>query len=279
MKMLITDLDNTLYDWVAFFSHAFSCLVDGLAEQLQVDREVLLDEFKEIHQKYGNTEQPFAMLELPSVIKKYGCLPRLQLLNILQEPSKRFSEARNKYLKLYPEVEETLAILREKGIVIVGYTESISENAYYRLKKLGIISNFTRIYTLEGQYLGHPDSDKANYLAPPNNLIRIVSKAERKPNPELLLDICRQENIKTSNAIYVGDSLIKDISMAKNAGVKAVWAKYGVDCDPTLWQILVRVTHWTAEDVQREAELKKSFVKIVPDLTVNSFSEILGIIT
>lgn len=276
--MLITDLDNTLYDWVSFFSKAFSALVHELSILLQVDEERLLDEFKSIHQRYGNTEQPFAMLELPSVQKKFGNINREDLIKELEKPAYAFNKARKQYLKLYDSVDSTLTALNKDGVRIVGYTEATKENAYFRLLKLGIIKKFTRIYTLEGNFLGHPDPERGAFLTPPEGLIRIVSKVERKPNPELLLDICSREEIEPDRTWYVGDSLVRDISMARNAGIKSIWAKYGTECDPSLWSILVRVTHWTKEDVSHEADLKKRFDKITPDYTINRFDEVSDII-
>ena len=276
--MLITDLDNTLYDWVSFFSRSFSALVQELSLLLHVDEERLLDEFKAIHQKYGNTEQPFAMLELPSVQNRFGNMDRGDLIKELERPAYAFNKTRKKHLKLYDSVNSTLTDLTQDGVRIVGYTEAIMENAFYRLYKLGIVNKFTRIYTLEGNYLGHPDPERTAFLSPPKELIRIVPRIERKPNPELLLDICRSEGIEPDHTWYIGDSLVRDISMARSAGIKSIWAKYGTEYDPSLWSILVRVTHWTKEDVSREAELKKRFDKISPDYTINMFGQVIDII-
>jgi FMN phosphatase YigB (HAD superfamily) len=63
-KLLITDLDNTLYDWVSFFSASFQNMVSELTKLLEVSEETVLSEFKVIHRRYGNSEQPFAVLEL-----------------------------------------------------------------------------------------------------------------------------------------------------------------------------------------------------------------------
>jgi hypothetical protein len=51
--LLITDLDNTLYDWVSFFTPSFKGMVDELIALLDVREETLLDEFKAVHQHYG----------------------------------------------------------------------------------------------------------------------------------------------------------------------------------------------------------------------------------
>ena len=41
MKLVIIDLDNTLYDWVSYFSNAFLAMVDVLEPLLEVDREAI----------------------------------------------------------------------------------------------------------------------------------------------------------------------------------------------------------------------------------------------
>ena len=68
MKLLVTDLDNTIYDWVTFYAKSFDAMVNELSLFLNLDKLLLLNEFKGIHQKYQNTEQPFAILELPSIL-------------------------------------------------------------------------------------------------------------------------------------------------------------------------------------------------------------------
>lgn len=74
--------------------------------------------------------------------------------------------------------------------------------------------------------------------------------------------------------VYVGDSLTKDVGMAVSAGVMSVWARYGTTYDRALWELLVRVTHWTAEDAVRESQLRRLSVGS-PDVIIDSFSEVL----
>jgi FMN phosphatase YigB (HAD superfamily) len=277
MRLLITDLDNTLYDWVTYFANSFTAMVKALASAISVDEETLLDEFKAIHQHYGNSEQPFAIFELPSVRKKYPGVSGAELLNKLESPLGAFRAAREKHLRLYPTVHETLQILKDNDVIVVAHTEAIAVHAYYRLRKLEIIQYFRHIYALEGHLEPHPNPSRGAELKPPPGLISIIPKYERKPNPDLLRDICKREGISLSDACYVGDSLTRDISMARKANVTAVWAQYGTKYDRSLWDILVRVTHWTNEDVRREAELRKLFIDTQPNYTIDVFAEILDI--
>lgn len=277
MRLLVTDLDNTLYDWVTFFANAFSAMVSELVPLVGVSERTLLEEFKAVHQHYGNSEQPFAVLDLPSVRHRFGPVSREELWRELRLPLEKFEEARGKYLKLYPGVRETLERLRREGVKIVGHTEAIATNAHHRLRVLGVLEFFSSIYTLEGHVEPHPDPTWSGHHRPPPSMIHVVPKAERKPNPRLLIDICAREGVRVEDVCYVGDSLTRDVTMAKGAGVFAVWARYGTVYDQQLWNVLVKVTHWTDEDVKRESELKQASKGVQPDLAIDAFSELLHV--
>jgi hypothetical protein len=71
---------------------------------------------------------------------------------------------------------------------------------------------------------------------------------------------------------------VRDIAMAKDAGVTAVWARYGTKYDPEHWPYLVRVTHWTDEDVKREKDLKNKYGGVTPDYAIDSFAQLKNIV-
>lgn len=277
MALVITDLDNTLYDWVSFYAPSFSAMVKELHELIGVDEETLLAEFKVVHQSYGNSEQPFAILELPSVRRTFGDISRGELAHKLHKPLSAFNDARAQYLRLYDSVGETLAELQRRGHIIVGHTEAILVNSYYRMVKLDIAKFFTRLYTLEGRWEKHPEPNRVRKLNPPDDFVRIIPRAERKPNPDLLQDICAREGFDVDESIYIGDSLTRDMTMATAAGVRAVWARYGTRFDREHWKLLVSVTHWTDEDVRREELLREISREVRPDYIIDSFCELVDV--
>ena len=277
MKLLITDLDNTLYDWVSFYSQSFSAMAEELSKEINVPLDILLSEYKVIHQRFGNSEKPFATLELPSVISYFGTNDKILLQKKLTRVFSAFSSKRNHTLKLYPTVRDTLNILRERGVKIVGHTESLEYNSLYRLSKVDVIDFFDHLYTIEDNHNLHPNPKNAKVISVKDDFIIRLSSAESKPNPKLLEHICLTENVDIKDAVYVGDSITKDISMAKSIGMKAVWARYGRQFAPELWEILVKITHWTDKDVEREEQLKESFSRVKPDYSINSFAEILDL--
>jgi len=104
----------------------------------------------------------------------------------------------------------------------------------------------------------------------------LLSHHQAKPNPAVLLEICGNEGISPENAAYVGDSIARDILMAKKANVYAIWASYGAHHDASLYQALVRISHWTTDEVKREQMLKEEAKNIAPDYILrDSFDEVL----
>ncbi|MGE5343965.1 MAG: HAD family hydrolase [Candidatus Omnitrophota bacterium] len=278
MKILITDLDNTLYDWVTFFSQAFKAMVTELSTLLNVPEEQLLDEFRNLHRDCGNSEQPFTAIRLPSVIKQFGNLTRNELKTKLDRAFHVFNSTREKKLCLYSGVNETLSNLYKRGVVIIGFTEAIAINGYYRLERLQIHHFFKTLYALKGNYEGYPGPKPEMILNPPANFIKLIPDSNRKPDPLILLAICKEEGIDPADAWYVGDSLTKDILMAQQAGIKSIWAKYGTEYDKKSWEILKRITHWSEVDVLREEQLEERSRNVKPDYTINSFEEVERII-
>lgn len=273
IKLLITDLDDTLYSWIGFFIPAFYEMVDELASILNKSKEDLLAEYKNVHQEKGNVEYPYATLYLPSVQETYPDCSQKDLLKILDSAFHRFNSSRKRNLQLYPSVKETLTELRTDGVLIVGYTESTEENGFYRLRKLGIDHLFHKVYVSDSQY------EKANSSFLSEKTIAVHGK---KPDPELLKQICENEKIPVHEAVYIGDSVTKDIYMAWSAHMKSILCKYTCDAQISqdLYQKLVAISHWTDQDFAREARLKELCRdhNIKPDYVITSFDSVLEII-
>lgn len=278
MKLLVTDMDNTLYDWVTSFMLSFNAMLGELAMLLGKTEDELAAEFKGVHERYGNSEQPFAAFDLPSVKAAYPAASRRELLAILNGPFHAFNAQRKRNLKLYPSVEGTLSYLTRNNVKVVAHTESYSVNAWFRIRKLNLDRYISRLYSLDGLDAGHPDLDRAAHLAAPEGYVVRLPKEDRKPNPKLLHDIIRIESGAVHDCWYVGDSLTKDVGMAKEAGVHAVWARYGTRIEPALWSDLVKITHWTEADFERERALKARFKDAKPDFVIDAFSELADLI-
>jgi phosphoglycolate phosphatase len=258
---------------VTFFALSFSAMIDAALPVLDVDRDVLLDDLKKVHQRYHNSEQPFALLEAECVRHRFGSLSRKELADKLDVAFHRFNSVRSQTLQLYPGVIETLSQVRATGCRVVAHTEATVVNAQFRLSKLGLTALIDKLYAVEHLGGDHPRAAKQlEASAIPH--VRTLKLHERKPDPAVLKEICEDSGVDPTNALYVGDSVARDVGMANAAGVHSVWARYGTAYDRSHWKTLVRITHWTEEDVRRNEEATSKYGAARPELVIDRFDEL-----
>ncbi|WP_171206144.1 HAD family hydrolase [Ruegeria sp. HKCCA0235A] len=276
-KALITDLDNTLFDWVDIWYNSFSAMLKKVIEISGVQEDVLKSEIRTIHQKHGTSEYAFLLEELP-------CLQRLgsgeDIRTIFKPAIEQFREARSKSLKLYPTVSETLSFLASKGVTIVAYTESMAFYTNYRLRKLALDETIDILFSPEDHDLpkGMDVHTIRKYPAESYQLKKTIHKytptGQFKPNVDILNAILSEIGLRTEDCVYVGDSRHKDIAMAEDVGVDHAWAKYGIALQRPEYELLREVTHWSDEDVEREKRVAARDVE--PEIVLDKhFGQIL----
>lgn len=281
IKLLICDLDNTLYDWVAYFVPSFYSMVDKVVDLLGCDRERLLDDFREAHQRHHDSEHPFALLETRTVIDCFKGRERSEIAQALDPAFHAFNSARKKHLRLHTGVQSTLEYIRQRGVTLVVHTDSQLFGVVDRLTRLNLTDLFSRVYCRERPQSGHPNPETGRTWLNsfPMDKVRELPKHQPKPDPTVLAEICNTEVVAPHEAAYVGDSIARDILMARKAGVFSIWAKYGAILHTDNYEKLVRITHWTQEDVEKERWLRKEAENIRPDFVAeDSFVEILPVI-
>jgi FMN phosphatase YigB (HAD superfamily) len=279
IKLVITDLDNTLYDWVGSQIPAFNAMLAQLQRETGLPEQQLLDSFRRVHQRHGTSEYALAL-----------ALAELDVLD--GDPAARlarhagsvaaFATVRDQTLRLYPHVIDTLRTLRREGRKVVAHTDAFMHYASLRVCQLGLED------VLDGLFApaGHPfpndqvpdrdlfsDAQRCRSRVPiheelPNQLV--------KPDPEVLWDILDRFGVAASEAVYVGDSLSKDMLLAQRAGVADVFAAYGPNYDSDLYRRLVEITHWTAADVERETQLRAH--EVTPTFRIDRFDELLAVV-
>ena len=271
-KLLITDLDDTLYSWTGFYIPAFYAMAEEVSRLTGIGMELLLDEYRNVHQEKGSVEYPFATLRLPSVRKFFAGKSDGEMKELLQPAFTEFNRIRSERLRLFPGVWETLRELIEQGVRIIGFTDSGELNGFYRLQLLGISDLFSKVYVSNYEY------------SLPDYVVRDprIREAENgKPDPELLLRIIAEEGVDPSEVVCMGDSLTKDVLMAHEAGVTSIQCCYPPDARKHEYELkLIRISSWTEEIFQRETELRKKCEaeQIRPDYVVTDYREIEDII-
>jgi HAD superfamily hydrolase (TIGR01549 family) len=274
VRVIITDLDDTLYDWVAMWYAQFTAQFNTVHERTKLDEETLLREWKNVHERYGTSEYIFAIEALPALRKKY---PLKEIQAIADEASRAGQIARQKALKLFPGVLETLSFLKEKECMIVGFTESKSYYAGQRIRALGLDGTIKYLYSSEHTEMSAAEQRRLHQS--PYNLyelkkteVRHTSIGSLKPDPRILQSILRDLGAEPKETLYIGDKLDRDVTMAQAAGTIDVHASYGQAKDRPEYELLRKVTHWTQQAVERERET--GIAEASPSYTISSFADL-----
>jgi phosphoglycolate phosphatase-like HAD superfamily hydrolase len=276
-SVLITDLDNTLWDWFDIWYRSFNALLQEVVRISGVDQHILEEEIRAVHQARRTSEYSFLLQELPTLQRLH---PGEDIVSVYGDAIHAFRRERRVASRLYPGVRETLEFVKGTGACLVGYTESMAFHTSDRIRRTGIDDILDYLYSA-------PDHDLPGGLTPeqfrtyPVEHYRFRRTVHRhtpvgatKPNAGLLAAIVDEVGAALSDAVYVGDSLMKDVAMAQAAGVADVWAEYGTAHAREEYELLRRVSHWTREDVEREKRLTTDHV--TPTHTLGEFGNLRG---
>jgi FMN phosphatase YigB (HAD superfamily) len=277
VNFVVTDLDDTIWDWLSMWYNSFYPFLERISREYNIDKTELKRDFKKLHEKYDTSEASFIVEELESLNdqQKKDIFKETNNKSVIHE----YYSRKKSGLELYDGVLKTLTSIKSKGTKIVGFTESQAFYTKYRLKTLNLDGLIDCIYAPID--FGIPDSVRRvypeGYWEPEKTEFRYLPKEVKKPNVEILEIILKDFKAQKENTIYIGDKLDRDVYMAKETGITAVYAKYGHKIVGTEYDLLKEVTHWSSEDVAREVQFKNDFEgkTINPDVVLeNSISEL-----
>lgn len=271
---LITDLDNTLFDWIAIWHRSFSALLDALIELSGVPREALEADIREVHQKHRTSEYSFLIQELECLQEKH---PGQDVRAIYEPAIAAHRDARTEALELYPGVLASLNAIRAVGSRVIAFTESMSFYTGYRLRKLELDGIIDILYSPPDHApppAGITDRYRAEHYELQVTQHRIVDDLV-KPDPAVLDQIVDDVGADKATTVYVGDSLLKDVSMAQAAGILDVHAQYGAPQRRLEYELLRRVSHWSDKEIDREPTMLQGR-EIRPSIVLDvSFAQLL----
>ncbi|WP_340141175.1 HAD family hydrolase [Pseudomonas poae] len=168
-KILITDVDNTLFDWQRLWYESFSAMSTVAIEISGVEPEKFFTECSELHQKYGTSEYSFVLTELPSFKLLYGENVR----EAMHPAIEAFRNAQAINLKLYDGVASALDELRDRGVIIAAFTESKAFYTSERFRKLGLDGKIDYLYSPKIMiYLWIKNPNTWNFLILSTGLLR-----------------------------------------------------------------------------------------------------------
>lgn len=294
LSLFVTDIDNTLFDWVRYYVHGFSGLLGKVSEIIGVPYAQLAEEAKDVFVRHGSIEYPFVVQELPSVIAHYGDDIDAMLAQAVRPARDVFNELAERHLKTYDGVADVLAAFRAEhpGVPLVALTDAPRYVAMWKLNKLGLLGLFDAVYGLPDPRIptspqhGRVKVDPEillKHLQQKNfgfaGRIRILPDDYEKPGIKglktVLMDYEMDENpADRQRVVWVGDNQRKDVGLGKRLGVRTAWASYGV-AEPELLRRLLEFS--PPQNVHKNAALSSAEAEgVKPDYTLKTFADILA---
>jgi FMN phosphatase YigB (HAD superfamily) len=260
-QLVVTDLDNTVWDWFHMWYQSFSAMLQTLEALTGLPSAVLEQEARIVHQSVGTTEYTFVLDEMPSLIKL--ARPRLPSQTYRAALAVR-ADVRRRETVLYPGVVDTLKTFKRKEVPVLAFTESNAYWTEWRIRKTGLDGLLTVLYSAPDQ--GFPEGLDRGELRrnPPaeyglkRTIHRTTPLGYLKPDPHILDVMMRDYAVAPQDVLYVGDSLMKDVAMANSLGVTSALALYGIATEKQGYELLRRVTHWSDADVARERTIAQA---------------------
>ena len=196
IKAIIFDLDNTLLDFMSMKSSSINAAVNGMIEAgLELDSKKAKEEIFKIYENKGYEYQDV----LTEFVKAHcGDVDYKILAGGIVE----YKRAKEKSLKLYPDVTKTLITLSKMGLKIAILSDAPTREAW------------TRLYTVKLHHIF-------------DEVVTFNDTGVHKPGKEPFMLMIDRLKIDSKDCLMVGDWPDRDIKGAKQFGMKTAFAKYG----------------------------------------------------
>lgn len=288
IRLVVTDMDGTLYSWIDYIVPAVEAMVDAVQLATELPRIKVVQSLKAVYTKYESNEYPFALQEstLFQEYPEFGSFDKL----VIEPARMAFREARRKYLQPYKGVIETLAQLKERKIPVIALTDAPKNPAEQRVKRMGLDQYLTALYTMpgfsfpsgpDGQALVAPDILQKEERGDYRPLCPVIElpKEYEKPNPLGLKKALASYPVQPHEVLVIGDSVKKDIAVAREVGCLDVWAEYGTYISLEYRERLDIISSNAITRRHAASVFEHGKQSIKPTHAVSNFSQILDLIS
>ena len=229
-------MDNTLYSWVNYIVPAIEAMVEAVCRATGFPKIKVVQSLKRVYAKHESNEYPFALQEstLFEEFPDFGSFDKLVIL----PAQTAFRDARRRYLEAYPGVVETLRALAERRVPVVALTDAPRNPAEQRVRSMELDGLLHALYTLPAFEF---PATREGFTLVSQAILQKEQKGEyragcpvvelprdyEKPDARGLLRICDDLRVDPGEVLVVGDSLRKDVEVARKVGAIDAWAEYG----------------------------------------------------
>lgn len=277
MKVLICDIDNTLYDFVGFFAPSFRAMIHALSREMDLSEDTLIKDYKQVYQDAGSLEYRFSTQNLPLVkgINNNEDRRRLQELAEIV-----FGRVRRKRLRPYGGVRSTIKAAKSESVQLVVCTNAPSYLALRRLYQLGLLSDFSHVlawsgFEQEGEGEKRKERELISWFQGKGGHVHTFEEDRTKPCGTMFQTI-KELYGPQCDFFAIGDSIQKDLLPAhRELAATTIWAKYGTQINPLDVATLDQIVPWS--DAQKQTHYENE-IDFSPDYVVEQFDELLDIL-
>ena len=281
-KLLVTDLDDTLYNWSDAHATSVRAMIHSLSRLTKVPEEEIWHSLAQVYEMKASIEYAFAIEELEVFNGPFINGLGLTTEEIVRTGVGAYRIARRAHLRLYESVRDTLRLLKRSGVIVIAVSDALMFQAEQRLRYFNLDCYFDALIASEDvaapDHLIAQESVKREgrgrgYESKIKDKIS-VRPSERKPNPIAAGRLIARKQVEPSDTYVVGDSVAKDVSLAISLGAVSVLANYGTVRDESR-ATLRRLVSWDAERSEREATAR---LRVRPDFVISRFDELASVL-
>lgn len=243
IKLVVTDMDNTLYSFSKYLSAGVRDGVKDLSRKTGIAEEVLYKSIGKQMDTYNSFSYPWSIeLALSDRLKvgKPSGMSFEQFRTTLSDPFwKTIERSLQENGVAFPQVLPTLEAIRAKQIPVVVLTNASHSIGVKRLEAMGLTRGklVDRMYVMENppepvglapELINH-GRERINIMAAVENdltVIKPIPKAWEKPDPRGMLEILQSYKLRPAQVLMVGDSVKNDIGLARATGTRGLLVRY-----------------------------------------------------
>ncbi len=270
-QLVITDLDNTLYNWIDYFAPCFRAMVAALEQRTKVGEEELFRQFREVYARYKDPEYSRAPYELE--LLRHECRERRDQL--AHAAFAAFTRARRHHLSAYPSVLNTLRWLKLRNVTIIGVSNAPVREVLLRIRYLRIHGFLDSLVAWQG--VSANDYYAAVNIARRSLIdLHVLSDGFRKPNVKAyFIPLAAHGHFDRRTVWVIGDSITIDLFPAQQIGARTAWARYGQNFQSENFETISRLTFWDRDRIAATY----STDSLTPDAVLENFGQLPAVIS
>lgn len=229
VRAIVFDLDNTLWHQVPAWDKLTNAWVDQMAIETGVTADV-------IQEGLGVLNRTYQVHEIPDIIKLHpamqarfkGHIPQA----VIERIEAKYKAAEADVQKPFDGVPQMLSTLKQQGYKLIMYSEANAEKLAARLKALKLDGYFEAVYSTPGPSPKRTDHKPLAFERVQYGLgVKQFAINNRGPKsfPQTYAMIAAKHGFLPQDGLMVGDSMVRDVTVAAAAGFKTAYAKYGAD--------------------------------------------------